>query len=155
MRTKSTQKNKINVITLGCSKNIYDSEVLMGQLRVNDQEVVHQEEGNIVVINTCGFIDNAKEESVNTILEQIENKEAGKVDKVYVTGCLSERYKPDLQKEIPQVDEYFGTTDLPQLLKVLGADYKHELVGERILTTPKHFAYLKVSEGCDRPCSPT
>jgi ribosomal protein S12 methylthiotransferase len=125
----------------------------MGQLRVNDQEVVHQEEGNIVVINTCGFIDNAKEESVNTILEQIENKEAGKVDKVYVTGCLSERYKPDLQKEIPQVDEYFGTTDLPQLLKVLGADYKHELVGERILTTPKHFAYLKVSEGCDRPCS--
>ncbi|MBT5975817.1 30S ribosomal protein S12 methylthiotransferase RimO [Flavobacteriaceae bacterium] len=153
MRTKSTQKNKINVITLGCSKNVYDSEVLMGQLRANDQEVVHQEEGNIVVINTCGFIDNAKEESVNTILEQIENKEAGKVDKVYVTGCLSERYKPDLQKEIPQVDEYFGTTDLPQLLKVLGADYKHELVGERILTTPKHFAYLKVSEGCDRPCS--
>ena len=153
MRTKSTQKNKINVITLGCSKNIYDSEVLMGQLRANDQEVVHQEEGNIVVINTCGFIDNAKEESVNTILEQIENKEAGKVDKVCVTGCLSERYKPDLQKEIPQVDEYFGTTDLPQLLKVLGADYKHELVGERILTTPKHFAYLKVSEGCDRPCS--
>ena len=153
MRTKSTQKNKINVITLGCSKNIYDSEVLMGQLRANDQEVVHQEEGNIVVINTCGFIDNAKEESVNTILEQIENKEAGKVDKVYVTGCLSERYKPDLQKEIPQVDEYFGTTDLPQLLKVLDADYKHELVGERILTTPKHFAYLKVSEGCDRPCS--
>jgi len=153
MRTKSTQKNKINVITLGCSKNVYDSEVLMGQLRANDQEVVHQEEGNIVVINTCGFIDNAKEESVNTILEQIEEKEAGKVDKVYVTGCLSERYKPDLQKEIPQVDEYFGTTDLPQLLKVLGADYKHELVGERILTTPKHFAYLKVSEGCDRPCS--
>jgi len=153
MRTKSTQKNKINVITLGCSKNVYDSEVLMGQLRANDQEVVHQEEGNIVVINTCGFIDNAKEESVNTILEQIENKEAGKVDKVYVTGCLSERYKPDLQKEIPQVDEYFGTTDLPQLLKVLGADYKHELVGERILTTPKHFAYLKISEGCDRPCS--
>ena len=153
MRTKSTQKNKINVITLGCSKNVYDSEVLMGQLRANDQEVVHQEEGNIVVINTCGFIDNAKDESVNTILEQIENKEAGKVDKVYVTGCLSERYKPDLQKEIPQVDEYFGTTDLPQLLKVLGADYKHELVGERILTTPKHFAYLKVSEGCDRPCS--
>ena len=153
MRTKSTEKNKINVITLGCSKNVYDSEVLMGQLRANDQEVVHQEEGNIVVINTCGFIDNAKEESVNTILEQIENKEAGKVDKVYVTGCLSERYKPDLQKEIPQVDEYFGTTDLPQLLKVLGADYKHELVGERILTTPKHFAYLKVSEGCDRPCS--
>ena len=153
MRTKSTQKNTINVITLGCSKNVYDSEVLMGQLRASDKKVVHQEEGNIVVINTCGFIDNAKEESVNTILEQVKNKEAGKVDKVYVTGCLSERYKPDLQKEIPQVDEYFGTTDLPQLLKVLGADYKHELVGERILTTPKHFAYLKVSEGCNRPCS--
>ena len=153
MRTKSTQKNTINVITLGCSKNVYDSEVLMGQLRASDKKVVHQEKGNIVVINTCGFIDNAKEESVNTILEQVKNKEAGKVDKVYVTGCLSERYKPDLQKEIPQVDEYFGTTDLPQLLKVLGADYKHELVGERILTTPKHFAYLKVSEGCDRPCS--
>lgn len=153
MRTKSTQKNTINVITLGCSKNVYDSEVLMGQLRASDKKVVHQEEGNIVVINTCGFIDNAKEESVNTILEQVKNKEAGKVDKVYVTGCLSERYKPDLQKEIPQVDEFFGTTDLPQLLKVLGADYKHELVGERILTTPKHFAYLKVSEGCDRPCS--
>ena len=153
MRTKSTQKNTINVITLGCSKNVYDSEVLMGQLRASDKKVVHQEKGNIVVINTCGFIDNAKEESVNTILEQVKNKEAGKVDKVYVTGCLSERYKSDLQKEIPQVDEYFGTTDLPQLLKVLGADYKHELVGERILTTPKHFAYLKVSEGCDRPCS--
>ena len=153
MRTKSTQKNTINVITLGCSKNVYDSEVLMGQLRASDKKVVHQEKGNIVVINTCGFIDNAKEESVNTILEQVKNKEAGKVDKVYVTGCLSERYKPDLRKEIPQVDEYFGTTDLPQLLKVLGADYKHELVGERILTTPKHFAYLKVSEGCDRPCS--
>ena len=153
MRTKSTQKNTINVITLGCSKNVYDSEVLMGQLRASNKKVVHQEKGNIVVINTCGFIDNAKEESVNTILEQVKNKEAGKVDKVYVTGCLSERYKPDLRKEIPQVDEYFGTTDLPQLLKVLGADYKHELVGERILTTPKHFAYLKVSEGCDRPCS--
>ncbi|MEO2100294.1 MAG: 30S ribosomal protein S12 methylthiotransferase RimO, partial [Flavobacteriaceae bacterium] len=153
MRTKSTKKNKINVITLGCSKNTYDSEVLMGQLRASDQEVVHEEEGNIVVVNTCGFIDNAKEESVNTILEQIQNKEAGKVDEVYVTGCLSERYKPDLEKEIPQVDAYFGTSDLPQLLKVLGADYKHELVGERILTTPKHFAYLKIAEGCDRPCS--
>ncbi|MGA0048078.1 MAG: 30S ribosomal protein S12 methylthiotransferase RimO [Flavobacteriaceae bacterium] len=153
MRTKSTDQNTINVITLGCSKNVYDSEVLMGQLRANNKKVVHEKEGNIVVINTCGFIDNAKEESVNTILEQIQRKETGAIDKVYVTGCLSERYKPDLQKEIPQVDEYFGTTDLPQLLKVLGADYKHELVGERILTTPKHFAYLKVSEGCDRPCS--
>ena len=153
MRTKSTKKNIINVITLGCSKNIYDSEVLMGQLKANKKEVVHEEEGNIVVINTCGFIDNAKEESVNTILEQIQNKEAGKVDEVYVTGCLSERYKPDLEREIPQVDAYFGTSDLPQLLKVLGADYKHELVGERLLTTPKHFAYLKIAEGCDRPCS--
>ena len=153
MRTKSLKKNTINVITLGCSKNIYDSEVLMGQLRANGKEVVHEKEGNIVVINTCGFIDNAKEESVNTILEQIQNKEAGKVDKVYVTGCLSERYKPDLEKEIPQVDQYFGTTDLPQLLKVLEADYKHELVGERILTSPKHYAYLKIAEGCDRPCS--
>ena len=153
MRTKSTKKNTINVITLGCSKNIYDSEVLMGQLKANKKEVVHKEEGNIVVINTCGFIDNAKEESVNTILEQIQNKEAGKVDEVYVTGCLSERYKPDLEREIPQVDAYFGTSDLPQLLKVLGADYKHELVGERLLTTPKHFAYLKIAEGCDRPCS--
>lgn len=141
------------MITLGCSKNIYDSEVLMGQLKANKKEVVHEEEGNIVVINTCGFIDNAKEESVNTILEQIQNKEAGKVDEVYVTGCLSERYKPDLEREIPQVDAYFGTSDLPQLLKVLGADYKHELVGERLLTTPKHFAYLKIAEGCDRPCS--
>lgn len=153
MRTKSTKKNKINVITLGCSKNIYDSEVLMGQLKASNKEVVHEKDGNIVVINTCGFIANAKEESVNTILEQIQNKEAGKVDEVYVTGCLSERYKPDLEKEIPQVDAYFGTSDLPQLLKVLGADYKHELVGERILTTPKHFAYLKIAEGCDRPCS--
>ncbi len=153
MRTKSLKKNTINVITLGCSKNIYDSEVLMGQLRASGKDVVHEKEGNIVVINTCGFIDNAKEESVNTILEQIENKEAGKVDKVYVTGCLSERYKPDLEKEIPQVDQYFGTSDLPQLLKVLEADYQHELVGERILTSPKHYAYLKIAEGCDRPCS--
>tara|TARA_A100001011_G_scaffold396003_1_gene492666 strand:+ start:42253 stop:43554 length:1302 start_codon:yes stop_codon:yes gene_type:complete len=153
MRTKSTTKNTINVITLGCSKNIYDSEVLMRQLKASGKDVVHEKKGNIVVINTCGFIDNAKEESVNTILKQIQFKESGKVDKVYVTGCLSERYKPDLKKEIPQVDQYFGTSDLPQLLKVLGADYKHELVGERILTTPKHFAYLKIAEGCDRPCS--
>lgn len=153
MRTKSIKKNRINVITLGCSKNIYDSEVLMGQLRASGKEVVHEKEGNIVVVNTCGFIDNAKEESVNTILEQIQKKETGAVDKVYVTGCLSERYKPDLEKEIPQVDQYFGTTDLPQLLKVLEADYQHELVGERILTSPKHFAYMKIAEGCDRPCS--
>ena len=153
MRTKYSKRNVINVITLGCSKNIFDSEVLMGQLKANDKNVVHQERGNIVVINTCGFIDNAKEESVNTILEQIQFKKEGKVDEVYVTGCLSERYKTDLEKEIPQVDAYFGTTELPQLLKVLGADYKHELIGERMLTTPKYFAYMKIAEGCDRPCS--
>ncbi|MBW2937853.1 30S ribosomal protein S12 methylthiotransferase RimO [Aureisphaera sp. CAU 1614] len=153
MRTKSLKKNKINVVTLGCSKNVYDSEVLMGQLRANNKEVVHEEEGNIVVINTCGFIANAKEESVNTILEFVQKKEEGLVDKVFVTGCLSERYKPDLQKEIPNVDEYFGTTELPGLLKALGADYKHELIGERLTTTPKNYAYLKIAEGCDRPCS--
>ena len=153
MRTKSLKKNRINVVTLGCSKNVYDSEVLMGQLRANDKEVVHEEEGNIVVINTCGFIANAKEESVNTILEYVQQKEAGVVDKVFVTGCLSERYKPDLQKEIPNVDAYFGTSDLPNLLKALEADYKHELLGERLTTTPKNYAYLKIAEGCDRPCS--
>jgi ribosomal protein S12 methylthiotransferase len=153
MRTKSIKKNKINVITLGCSKNVYDSEVLMGQLKASGKDVVHEQDGNIVVINTCGFIDNAKEESVNTILEYVNRKENGLVDKVFVTGCLSERYKPDLQKEIPNVDEYFGTTELPQLLKVLGADYKHELLGERLTTTPKNYAYLKIAEGCDRPCS--
>ena len=138
---------------MGCSKNLYDSEVLMGQLRANDKNVVHEEEGNIVVVNTCGFIDNAKEESVNTILEQIQKKQSGDIDQLFVTGCLSERYKPDLEKEMPQVDAYFGTTDLPQLLKALGADYKHELLGERQTTTPKNYAYFKVSEGCDRPCS--
>ncbi|WP_452600048.1 30S ribosomal protein S12 methylthiotransferase RimO [Pontimicrobium sp. MEBiC01747] len=153
MRTKSLKKNKINVITLGCSKNVYDSEVLMGQLKASGKEVVHEEEGNIVVINTCGFINNAKEESVNTILEYMHKKEEGEVDKVFVTGCLSERYKPDLQKEIPNVDQYFGTTELPGLLKALGADYKHELIGERLTTTPKNYAYLKIAEGCDRPCS--
>ena len=153
MRTKSLKKNKINVVTLGCSKNIYDSEVLMGQLKANNKEVVHEEEGNVVVINTCGFIANAKEESVNTILDFVEKKEQGIVDKVFVTGCLSERYKPDLEKEIPNVDAYFGTSDLPNLLKVLGADYKHELLGERLTTTPKNYAYLKIAEGCDRPCS--
>jgi len=153
MRTKTLKKNKINVVTLGCSKNVYDSEVLMGQLKANNKEVVHEEEGNIVVINTCGFINNAKEESVNTILEYVQKKEEGTVDKVFVTGCLSERYKPDLQKEIPNVDQYFGTTELPGLLKALGADYKHELIGERLTTTPKNYAYLKIAEGCDRPCS--
>ncbi len=153
MRTKSLKKNKINVITLGCSKNTYDSEVLMGQLKANGKDVAHETEGNIVVINTCGFIDNAKEESVNTILEYVDKKEQGLVDKVFVTGCLSERYRPDLEKEIPNVDQYFGTTELPLLLKALGADYKHELLGERLTTTPKNYAYLKIAEGCDRPCS--
>ncbi|MEC8133277.1 MAG: 30S ribosomal protein S12 methylthiotransferase RimO [Bacteroidota bacterium] len=153
MRTKSRKTNKINVVTLGCSKNVYDSEVLMGQLKANGKTVAHQVDGNIVVINTCGFIDNAKEESVNTILDFVQKKEAGEVDKVFVTGCLSERYKPDLIKEIPDVDQYFGTTELPQLLKALGANYKHELIGERLTTTPKNYAYLKIAEGCDRPCS--
>ena len=153
MRTKSAKKNTINVITLGCSKNRYDSEVLMGQLRASQKDVVHEASGNIVVINTCGFIANAKEESINTILEQVREKEAGRLDKVFVTGCLSERYKPELQKEIPNVDAYFGTRDLPRLLKALGADYRHELVGERLTTTPANYAYLKIAEGCDRPCS--
>lgn len=153
MRTKSLKKNKINVVTLGCSKNVYDSEVLMGQLKASGKEVAHEEEGNIVVINTCGFINNAKEESINTILDFMQKKEDGEVDKVFVTGCLSERYKPDLQKEIPNVDQYFGTTELPGLLKALGADYKHELIGERLTTTPKNYAYFKIAEGCDRPCS--
>ncbi len=141
------------MVTLGCSKNVYDSEVLMGQLRANNKEVVHEQEGEVVVINTCGFIDNAKEESVNTILSYVQKKQEGLVEKVFVTGCLSERYKPDLIKEIPDVDQYFGTTELPSLLEALGADYKHELVGERLTTTPKNYAYLKIAEGCDRPCS--
>lgn len=153
MRTKTIKKNRINVVTLGCSKNVYDSEVLMGQLRANNKDVVHEDEGNVVVINTCGFIANAKEESINTILEYVQKKEDGVVDKVFVTGCLSERYKPDLQKEIPNVDHYFGTTELPGLLKALGADYKRELIGERLTTTPKGYAYLKIADGCDRPCS--
>jgi ribosomal protein S12 methylthiotransferase len=156
MRTKTIKKNKINVVTLGCSKNIYDSEVLMGQLKANGKNVVHEDpedDGNIVVINTCGFIGKAKEESIDTILHFAKRKEAGEIDKVFVSGCLSERYKPDLQKEIPNVDQYFGTHDLPNLLKVLEADYKHELIGERLTTTPKHYAYLKIAEGCDRPCS--
>ena len=153
MRTRSIKKNTINVVTLGCSKNVYDSEVLMGQLKAGGKNVVHEQEGNIVVINTCGFINNAKEESINTILDYVQQKEAGLIDKVFVMGCLSERYKPDLEKEIPDVDQYFGTSELPALLKVLGADYKHELIGERLTTTPKNYAYLKISEGCDRPCS--
>ena len=154
---KPVAKPKINVITLGCSKNTYDSEVLMGQLRGNNLAVEHESNNlgkdDIIVINTCGFIDNAKEESVNTILEYVDKKEQGLVDKVFVTGCLSERYRPDLEKEIPDVDQYFGTTELPLLLKALGADYKHELLGERLTTTPKNYAYLKIAEGCDRPCS--
>ena len=155
MRARSRKKNKINVITLGCSKNMYDSEVLMGQLKANKLDVKHEttEPANIVVVNTCGFIDNAKEESVNTILEQIQRKESGEIEKLFVTGCLSERYKPDLEKEMPNVDEFFGTRDLPRLLKSLGADYKQELVGERLITTPSHYSYLKISEGCDRKCS--
>ncbi len=156
MKTKTLKRNKVNVITLGCSKNVYDSEVLMGQLKANSIDVEHESENSdasIVVINTCGFIDNAKQESINTILEYARAKEKGLVEKVYVTGCLSERYKPELRKEIPNIDEYFGTHDLPRLLKTLGADYKHELIGERLLTTPHHYAYFKISEGCDRPCS--
>ncbi len=157
MRTKSLRKNKINVITLGCSKNVYDSEVLMGQLKASGKDVTHEasaeDEGNVIVINTCGFIDNAKEESVNMILAYADKKERGLVDKVFVTGCLSERYRPDLEKEIPNIDQYFGTTELPLLLKALGADYRHELLGERLTTTPKNYAYLKIAEGCDRPCS--
>ena len=156
MKTKTLKKNKVNVITLGCSKNIVDSEVLMGQLKANNFDVEHESvenDASIVIINTCGFIDNAKQESIDTIIQYANAKEAGLVDKVYVTGCLSERYRPDLEKEIPNVDGYFGTRELPRLLKTLKADYKHELVGERLLTTPHHYSYFKISEGCDRPCS--
>ena len=153
MRTRTFNKNKINVVTLGCSKNLYDSEVLISQLKANNKNVVHEGDGNIVVINTCGFIDNAKQQSIDTILEYSDKKNQGKIDKLYVTGCLSERYKDHLEKEIPDVDKYFGTTDLPHLLKHLRADYKSELIGERFLSTPKNYAYLKISEGCDRKCS--
>ncbi|MEY3437829.1 MAG: ribosomal protein methylthiotransferase RimO [Bacteroidota bacterium] len=156
MKTKTLKKNKINVVTLGCSKNIVDSEILMAQLKANNFEVEHEsmeDDAEIVIINTCGFIDNAKQESIDTIIRYAEAKAEGLVDKVYVTGCLSERYKDDLEKEIPEVDAFFGTRDLPRLLKTLKADYKHELVGERLLTTPNHFAYFKIAEGCDRPCS--
>ena len=161
MQTRKTittlTKPRVNVITLGCSKNIHDSEVLMGQLRGNQMNVVHEAENlqsnDIIVINTCGFIDNAKQESIDTILQYSELKEQGKVGKVVVTGCLSERYKPELQAEIANVDAYFGTNDLQDLLGNLGADYKHELLGERLLTTPSHFAYFKIAEGCNRPCS--
>lgn len=156
MKTKSIKKDKVNVITLGCSKNLVDSEVLVSQLKHNNVDVEHQSEKNnvnIVVINTCGFIDRAKEESINTILEYASAKDDGKIDKLYVTGCLSQRYKDDLEKEIPAVDAFFGTSELPALLKKFKADYKQELIGERFLTTPKHYAYLKISEGCNRTCS--
>jgi len=156
MKTKTLKKNKVNVVTLGCSKNIFDSEVLMAQLKANEFEVEHeaqQDDSEIVIINTCGFIDNAKQESIDTILRYADAKKEGAVDKVYVTGCLSERYREDLEKEIPEVDAFFGTRELPRLLKTLKADYKHELVGERLLTTPSHYAYFKIAEGCDRPCS--
>ncbi|MGZ3757923.1 MAG: 30S ribosomal protein S12 methylthiotransferase RimO [Mucilaginibacter sp.] len=154
---KKIVKPRVNVVTLGCSKNIYDSEILMGQLKGNHFDVVHEAEkvssDDIIVINTCGFIDNAKQESIDTILQYSELKEQGKVGKVIVTGCLSERYKPELEAEITNVDAYFGTNDLQNLLHSIGADYKHELIGERLLTTPSHFAYFKIAEGCNRPCS--
>ena len=156
MKTKTLKKNKVNVVTLGCSKNLVDSEVLMGQLKANKFDVEHEGTGDdhqIVIINTCGFVDNAKQESIDTILRYVDAKKQGAVEKVYVTGCLSERYKKDLEIEIPEVDAYFGTRELPKILKTLKADYKHELVGERLLTTPFHYAYFKISEGCDRPCS--
>jgi ribosomal protein S12 methylthiotransferase len=156
MKTKTLKKNKVNVVTLGCSKNLFDSEIMMAQLKANKFEVEHEskhDDAEIVIINTCGFIDNAKQESIDTILRYAEAKNDGQVDKLYVTGCLSERYKDDLENEIPEVDAFFGTRDLPRLLKTLKADYKKELIGERLLTTPSHFAYFKIAEGCDRPCS--
>ena len=156
MKTKGTKNTKVNIVTLGCSKNLVDSEVLLTQLRGNGIDAVHEsktDDASVVVINTCGFIDNAKQESIDTILRYVDAKEEGIVDKVYVTGCLSQRYKDDLEKEIPEVDAWFGTRDLSRMLKVFKANYKQELVGERILTNPSHYAYLKISEGCDRPCS--
>jgi ribosomal protein S12 methylthiotransferase len=156
MKTRTTRKDKVSIITLGCSKNMVDSEVMSGQLRANDIDVVHENpklDHNIVIVNTCGFIDKAKEESINTILEQVELKRKGRLEKVYVTGCLSERYRENLETEIPEVDAYFGTMELPRLLKQFEADYKAELVGERMLATPAHYAYLKISEGCNRTCS--
>lgn len=156
MKTRTLKKDKVNIITLGCSKNMVDSEVLSGQLRANEIDVVHENkklDHNIVVVNTCGFIDKAKEESINTILDQVELKRKGKLDKVYVTGCLSERYRNNLETEIPEVDAYFGTMELPLILKKFEADYKTELVGERLLATPQHYAYMKISEGCNRTCS--
>ena len=156
MKSRTLQRDKVNIITLGCSKNLVDSEVLSGQLKANEIDVVHESgrlDHNIVVVNTCGFIDKAKEESINTILGQVELKKKGRLDKVYVTGCLSERYRTDLEKEIPEVDAWFGTLELPLILKQFDADYKTELLGERMLSTPKHYAYLKISEGCNRTCA--
>lgn len=156
MKTKTLRKDKVNIITLGCSKNLVDSEVLSAQLKANDIDVVHESrkrDHNIVVINTCGFIDKAKAESVNTILEHVELKKRGSLDKLYVTGCLSERYRQNLEEEIPEVDAWFGTLELPQILQQFEADYKSELIGERMLSTPKHYAYMKISEGCNRTCS--
>jgi ribosomal protein S12 methylthiotransferase len=155
MKVRSFKPKKVNIITLGCSKNLVDSEVLMSQLKANDFDVTHQDKSDapVVIINTCGFIENAKQESIDTILQYVDEKAAGRVDKVYVTGCLSQRYKEELKIEIPQVDAYFGTLELPGMLKTLGADYKHELLGERSITTPAHYAYLKIAEGCNRPCS--
>ncbi len=156
MKAKGNQKTKVNIVTLGCSKNLVDSEVMLTQLRGNGIETSHEaknDDANVVIINTCGFIDNAKQESVDTILRYVDAKEEGLVEKIYVSGCLSERYKQDLEQEIPQVDAFFGTRDLPNILKKFKADYKHELIGERITTTNNHFAYLKIAEGCDRPCS--
>jgi ribosomal protein S12 methylthiotransferase len=156
VKVKTLKKNKVNIITLGCAKNLVDSEEIFTQLKANRFDVSHEADksnANIVIINTCGFIENAKQESIDTILQYADAKEAGLIDKLYVTGCLSQRYRTDLEQEIPQVDAFFGTNELPRLLKTLKADYKHELVGERLLTTPSHYAYLKISEGCDRPCS--
>jgi ribosomal protein S12 methylthiotransferase len=156
MKTKTLGKNRVNIVTLGCSKNIVDSEVIFTQLRGNGMDVTHEskkDDANIVIVNTCGFIDNAKQESIDTILRYADAKQAGVIDKLYVTGCLSHRYKDELEAEIPTVDAFFGTNELPRLLKTLKADYKHELIGERLLTTPTHYAYLKIAEGCDRPCS--
>ncbi|HMU25482.1 MAG: radical SAM protein, partial [Bacteroidetes bacterium] len=156
MKSGRLKKDKVNIITLGCSKNMVDSEVLGGQLRANDIDMVHEnpkQDHNIVIINTCGFIDKAKEESINTILQNVELKRKGKLDKVYVAGCLSERYKNNLETEIPEVDAFFGTMELPLILQQFNADYKTELLGERLLATPRHYAYLKISEGCNRTCS--
>lgn len=156
MKTKGNKNNKVNIVTLGCSKNTVDSETILTQLRGNNIEATHEapnDDASIVIVNTCGFIDNAKQESIDTILRYVDAKNAGLVDKLYVTGCLSHRYKDELEKEIPLVDAFFGTNELPRLLKTLKANYKHELVGERLITTPAHYAYLKISEGCDRPCS--